>query len=91
MAIVCATREACLGGKIRPVATLHALRHTYCSHLLQQGIPLLFVASALGHSDTRMAETHYGRLGPSQVAEMIRAKLPSFGTIPRGKIRSIRR
>ena len=28
---------------------------------------------------------------PSQVAEMIRARLPSFGTIPRGKIRSIRR
>jgi integrase len=78
MAIVRAMREACHGGKIRPVATLHALRHTYCSHLVQQGVPLLFVAYALGHSDTRMVEKHYGHLAavpggrddPREVAEL---------------------
>lgn len=79
MAVVRAMRASCEAGKISPVATFHALRHTYASHLVQAGVPLLFVASALGHSDTRMVEKHYGHLAPSQVAEMIRAKLPRFG------------
>ena len=38
----------------------------------------MFVASALGHADTRMVEKHYGHLSQSAVADMIRAKLPSF-------------
>jgi hypothetical protein len=37
-----------------------------------------------------MVEKHYGHLAPTQVADMIRKKLPSFGAEPRGKVRSIR-
>jgi integrase len=91
MAVVRAMKEACEGGKITPAATFHTLRHTYASHLVQAGTPLLFVASALGHSDTRMVEKHYGHLAPSHVADMIRANLPSFDAAPKGKVRSIRR
>jgi integrase len=91
MAFVRTMRGACAGSKISPPATFHTLRHTYASHLVQAGVPLLFVASALGHSDTRMVEKHYGHLAPSQVADMIRANLPSFGGEPRANVRRIRR
>jgi integrase len=83
-------RAACEDGRINPPATFHTLRHTYASHLVQEGVPLLFVASALGHGDARMVEKHYGHLAPSAVAEMIRAKLPSFGEEAPAKVRSIR-
>jgi integrase len=91
MALVRAMRAACTAAKIKPAATFHTLRHTYASHLVQQSVPLLFVASALGHSDTRMVEKHYGHLAPSQVADMIRAKLPSFGEHAKGNVRRIAR
>jgi integrase len=90
MAVVRAMRAACIGGKIVPPATFHTIRHTYASHLVQAGGPLLFVASALGHSDTRMVEKHYGHLAPSQVADMIREKLPSFGGKPRANVGRMR-
>jgi len=47
-----------------PPATLYTLRHTYASHLVQVGMPLLYVASALGHRDARMVERHYGHFAP---------------------------
>lgn len=90
IAVLRAMRAACEAGKISSHATFHSLRHTYASHLVQAGVPLLFVASALGHSDTRMVEKHYGHLAPSHVADMIRKNLPRFGTMARGKIQSIR-
>jgi integrase len=91
MAVAREMNDACAGGEIRPPATFHTLRHTYASHLVQAGVPLLFVASALGHSDTRMVEKHYGHLAPSQVAEMIRERLPTFGTYKPSNVRLLRR
>jgi integrase len=91
MAVVRAMKDACLGGEVRPSATFHTLRHTYASHLVQAGVPLLFVASALGHGDTRMVEKHYGHLAPSQVADMIRERLPTFGTYKPSNVRPLRR
>jgi integrase len=91
MAMLRAMGDACKGAKISPPATFHTLRHTFASHLVQEGVPLMFVASALGHSDTRMVEKHYGHLSQSAVADMIRAKLPSFGTSPAaGKVSDLR-
>ena len=37
---------------------------------------------ALGHSDTRMVEKHYGHLSQSYVAEAIRKGAPRFGFKP---------
>lgn len=82
--------EAWTGAKISPPATFHTLRRTLASHLGQQGLPLMFVASALGHSDTRMVEKHYGHLAQSAVADMIRAKLPSFGVPPTTNVSALR-
>jgi integrase len=90
VAIFRAMAEACEGAKIDPPATFYTLRHTYASHLVQQETPLLFVASALGHRDTRMVAKHYGHLAPSHVADMIRTKLPNFGLEFDQKVRDIR-
>lgn len=54
------------------------------------GVPLLFVATALGHSDTRMVEKHYGYLASSLVANAILAAFPSFGSPPKEKVKYVR-
>jgi integrase len=89
MAMLRAMSNACKRAKISPPATFHTLRHTFASHLVQKGVPLMFVASALGHSDTRMVEKHYGHLSQSAVADMIRDKLPDFGSQTADNVRSI--
>jgi integrase len=71
--------EACERAKIEPPANFHSLRHTYASHSVMAGAPLLVVAKNLGHSDTRMVEKHYGHLSESYVAEAIRKAAPRFG------------
>lgn len=72
-------KAACEAADIKPPVGFHALRHSYASLLVKNGVSLAIVADALGHSDTRMVSKHYGHLAPSHVAESIRAKLPSFG------------
>jgi integrase len=75
-------QAACKGARIEPEANFHCLRHTYASHSIMAGAPLLVVAKNLGHSDTRMVEKHYGHLEPSYVADAIRAAAPKFGVEP---------
>src|ERR1700682_5541617 len=72
--------EACERAKIEPPANFHCLRHTYASHAVMAGAPLLVVAKNLGHADTRMVEKHYGHLSASYVADAIRAAAPRFKT-----------
>jgi integrase len=71
--------EACGRAKIEPPASFHALRHTYASHAVMAGAPLLVVAKNLGHMDTRMVEKHYGHLSQTYIADAIRAAVPRFG------------
>jgi integrase len=65
---------------IDPPINFHGLRHTWASHAVMNGVPMLVVAKNLGHSDTRMVEKHYGHLAPSYVADAIRAGAPRFGS-----------
>ena len=58
---------------------LHQLRHTFASLSVMNGTPLIVVANALGHADTRMVEKHYGHLSQSYLAEAIRKGAPRFG------------
>jgi integrase len=69
---------ACTAGRIDP-ANFHCLRHTYSSHSIMNGAPLLVIAKNLGHSDTRMVERHYGHMAKSFEAAAIRAAAPAFG------------
>lgn len=90
VAVIRGMQVASDAAKISPRANFYSLRHTYASHLVQQGTPLLFVASALGHRDARMVEKHYGHLAPSHVAQTIKAKLPTFGIKPDRKVRTLK-
>ncbi len=72
-------RDACITAKISPPISIHGLRHTWASHAVMNGVPLLVVAKNLGHRDTRMVERFYGHLAPSYVREAIREKAPTFG------------
>jgi len=71
-------RAACTRARIAPPVTFHALRHTWASLAVMNGVPLMVVAKNLGHADTRMVEKHYGHLAPSYIADAIRAGAPRF-------------
>ena len=72
-------RQANERANVSPPINFHGLRHTWASHAVMNGVPLLVVAKNLGHSDTRMVEKHYGHLAPSYIADAIRAGAPRFG------------
>lgn len=82
-------REACQRARILPPVSFHCTRHTYASHAVMNGAPLLVVARNLGHADTKMVERHYGHLAPSYVADAIRAAAPRFGFKPDKKIAAL--
>ncbi len=75
-------REACKHGSVKPAASFHTTRHTWASHAVMNGVPLIVVAKNLGHRDTRMVELYYGHLAKDYVADEIRAKAPRFGLKP---------
>jgi integrase len=52
--------------------SLHTLRHTFVSRLVQAGRPLAEVAALAGHRDIRMT-LRYGHLAPRHLAESIQA------------------
>jgi site-specific recombinase XerD len=78
--------EACDRAKITPAVSFHSLRHTYASHAVMAGAPLLVVAKNFGHADTRMVEKHYGHLSQSYLADAIRAAAPRFGIVDESKV-----
>lgn len=45
-----------------PYRVPYALRHTFASHAIAQGIPLTEIAAILGHSDLEMLSKHYGKV-----------------------------
>jgi integrase len=78
--------EASVRAKISPPVNFHVTRHTWASHAVMNGTPLIVVAQNLGHSDTRMCEKYYQHLAPSYVAQAIRAGAPMFGTVRPSKV-----
>jgi integrase len=82
--------QACINARIDPPISFHGLRHTWASHAVMNGVPLLVVAKNLGHADTRMVEKHYGHLAPSYIADAIRAGAPRFGMVESRGLRVLR-
>jgi integrase len=54
--------EAAEKAGLSEAVSFHELRHTYASHAVMNGMPLMVLAGNLGHSDTRMVEKHYGHM-----------------------------
>ena len=71
-------QAACDHAQITPPITFHGARHTWASHAVMNGVPLMVVAKNLGHRDTRMVEFHYGHLAPSFIVDAIHAGAPRF-------------
>lgn len=70
---------ACRAARLDPPANFHCLRHTWASHRVMKGAPLIVVAQVLGHADTRMVEKHYGHLAPSYIRDVVRATALDLG------------
>jgi integrase len=78
--------KACEHAQIQPAVSFHILRHTWASHAVMNGVPLMVVARNLGHADTRMVEKHYGHLAPSYVVDAIKKGAPAFGIDPNSDV-----
>jgi len=50
--------------------SLHCLRHTFCSHLVMQGVPLRTVQVLAGHASFKTTEG-YAHLAPDHLAESV--------------------
>ena len=70
--------DGCERAGITPAASFHILRHTFASHAVMNGTPLIVVARNLGHTTSRMVEKYYGHLAPSYQADAIRKGAPDF-------------
>lgn len=50
--------EACRLAGIKRRVTIHMLRHSFASHLLQQGVDLRYIQKLMGHNSTKTTEIY---------------------------------
>lgn len=60
-----AVKQACKEAGIQKDATVHTLRHTYATHLLEEGLDIISIKDLLGHEciDTTMVYLHVAQNG----------------------------
>jgi len=56
--------------KINPLATTHSLRHSFATHLLENGVDIRFIQELLGHKDIKTTEI-YTHVSNKSIANII--------------------
>jgi integrase len=64
-------RKTCVKANVEH-AGFHCLRHSYASHAVMRGCPLMVVSKQLGHASTTMTERHYSHLSQGYVAQSVK-------------------
>ncbi len=74
-------KRSCELAKIYRPITPHTLRHSYATHLLEQGVGLRHIQELLGHSkpETTMIYTHLARKDLLNVSSPLDTALKSLG------------
>lgn len=71
-------QQACFDAGLEQPVTFHILRHTYATHAVLSGVPLIVLARQLGHTNMRMAEKHYLHFAQDFVDAQIKALMPDL-------------
>ncbi len=66
-------KKAALKAGIKKIVTLHMLRHSFATHLLEQGTDLRYIQELLGHNSSKTTEiyTHVSKRGIDKIKNPI--------------------
>lgn len=67
----------------------HSLRHSYCTRLIEAGVPLSVVSANTGHSVAILTK-HYQHLSDRHRRDAIRAALPSSGAVQESNVERLK-
>ncbi|WP_232734729.1 site-specific integrase [Polaribacter sp. ALD11] len=76
-------RKSCANAQIKKTVTPHTLRHSYATHLLENGVDIRYIQSLLGHAkpETTMIYTHVKRKDLMQIQNPLDVALQKLNKI----------
>ena len=72
-------RQAVTEARLPREATVHTLRHSYATHLLEAGVSLRLISAYLGHTslDTTVIYTHLTAVSEEKARAVVEGLLPA--------------
>jgi site-specific recombinase XerD len=72
-ALQIAFRQACNESGVKKHAVIHSLRHSYATHMLEEGIALRLISLYLGHAtlETTLIYTHLSEVSEEKTREVL--------------------